>query len=354
MEKRLMKALVKAEPKAGISYQDVPIPECGPDDILVKVMAAGICGSDVHMYEWTPNYEFSIPYMPFIMGHEFCGVVAETGKNITSFKPGDRVFCRCFFIDGTCEYCSDGKQHFCRLGDKRLGLHMDGGFAEYCLMPENGLIKLPDSISFERGAMIEPMYVTANAVYDSQIRFGDFCVVQGPGPIGLMTLLFAKARGAGKCVMLGTRRDEKRMELAKEFGADYMIYGDEEDAQKRILELTDGMGADIVFECTGVPQMVQKGLDVIKKSGTLVAVGIYPAKAELDLTSLVRSAKNIKGTYGGPVTLERLISWLDSSNPLVEKLDKLITHRSSIKNANEAFERCVRKENIKELFVNFD
>ena len=169
-----------------------------------------------------------------------------------------------------------------------------------------------------------------------------------------MTLLFAKARGAGKCVMLGTRRDEKRMELAKEFGADYMIYGDEEDAQKRILELTDGMGADIVFECTGVPQMVQKGLDVIKKSGTLVAVGIYPAKAELDLTSLVRSAKNIKGTYGGPVTLERLISWLDSSNPLVEKLDKLITHRSSIKNANEAFERCVRKENIKELFVNFD
>ena len=112
--------------------------------------------------------------------------------------------------------------------------------------------------------------------------------------------------------------------------------------------------ADIVFECTGVPQMVQRGLDITQKSGTLVAVGIYPAKAELDLTAVVRSAKNIKGTYGGPVTLERLISWLDSANPLVEKLDKLITHKGPLKNADEAFKRCIRKENIKELFINFE
>ena len=348
-----MKAIIKKGPFPGVSVEDIPIPECGDDDVLVEVKAAGICGSDVHIYEWTPNYEWTVPHMPYVLGHEFAGVVEQTGKNVVNCKPGDRVVCRPAYHCGQCHYCKTDRRHFCSNNGGIAGLTRNGGMAEFAVMKEAGIVHLPDNVTMEQAAIIEPMGVTANAVNDAGLHLGDFVVVQGPGPIGLLTMLFAKANGAGKCVMIGTSKDEGRLQVAREMGADYTFKSDEMDVMKAVMDLTDGFGADVVFEATGVPRLAQQALDMVEKSGKVVLVGIYPAAGEINLTTTVRQAKKLIGTYGGFISWERLLSWVSSNNPIAEKATKIISHTSSVDAANEAFERCVKKENIKEIFTSF-
>ncbi len=346
-----MKALRKTKPEPGVTYCEVPKPVCKPDEVLVQVKAVGICGSDVHIYEWTPNYEHTIPYMPYIMGHEYAGVIVEVGSEVKERKVGDRVVCRPFNECGHCHYCKSGQRFYCLNGKTPRGLCKDGAYAEYCAMQEDEVVPMPDSMSFEQGALVEPGIVTCSAVIDSRINFGDFCVIQGPGPIGLMTLLFAKAYGAGRCVVVGTKRDKLRLELAKELGADYVLLGDEVNVVEEVQKLTGGYGADIVFECTGVPAMVQTALDSVVRSGKVVLVGIYPKAGEINLTTTVRNAKQLIGTYSDGIAWEKLIDWMGSDNYYARQMTKLITHRSHLEDADAAFHRCINKENCKEMFI---
>lgn len=351
-----MKALRKTRPTQGLEICDIPIPGCGPGQILVKVKAAGICGTDVHIYEWTPGYEYMETLMPKTLGHEFAGEVAIVGEGVTQYKAGDRVFCRCFISCGKCDFCTSDRRHFCDPGSSiRCGFQYDGGFAEYCLMQgEQWLIPLPDGVSYEEAALIEPMGIAANAVNDAKLRFGDTCVIIGPGPIGIMTMLLAKSAGAGKCIMIGRKSAEKRMELAKELGADALLLSDDEDPVKAVMQLSGNLGADAVFECSGAPDAVVQGMNMTTRAGTVVLVGIYPKNVELSLTSVVRSAHRIIGTYAGEITWDRLLAWLDSDNPYARNMIKLISHKTSLKDADAAFHRCITRENIKELFVNFN
>jgi 2-desacetyl-2-hydroxyethyl bacteriochlorophyllide A dehydrogenase len=332
--------------------EEIPIPEIGDDEVLVRVRAAGICGSDVHMYEGADSYKVFEQYMPLVMGHEFCGDIAETGKNVVSVKPGDRVVCRPAVACGDCYYCRSNRMHFCSDAFKRiLGLQKNGGFAEYVAVSADGCIPLPANLSYEIGALVEPLGVTGNAVNDADVTLGETVVIQGPGPIGLLTLLHARARGAGKCIVIGTEKDSVRLEKAREFDADHIIVADKEDPVKAVLDLTDGRGVNVVFEASGVPQLIQSALNMCEKTGRVVVEGIYGSTGAIDFTPMVRSAKKLIGTYGGLIAWDRIIAWLGTNSHYAKLASGVITHKSALDDAEAAFERSVHRENIKELFV---
>lgn len=348
-----MLAILKKKAEPGVYVEDIPIPSIKEDEVLVQVKAAGICGSDVHMYEWTSGYEWQEQYMPLIIGHEFSGVVVDKGKRVSNVKVGDRVACRPFVPCGECLYCRTNRMHMCnRISGNVLGLHVNGGFAEYCALPGSFCVKLPDKVSFEEGALVEPLVVAANSAYNANILMGDTAVFMGPGTIGLLTMLCAKSCGVTKAIVTGTVYDKVRLELAQKLGADYIIYADKENSVNKVIELTGGYGANVVFEATGVPSTIQMGLDMLQKDSILVSIGIHSKLAEIDVTSFVRSSKKIFGSYGGPVTWERVIAWLDSDSQFAAHASKIITHRFKFDQAEEAFDKCVSKEAIKAMFIN--
>lgn len=347
-----MIAVMKKKAEPGVYVEDVPIPSIKDDEVLVRVKAAGICGSDVHMYEWTSGYEWQEKFMPLIIGHEFSGIIEHKGKNVKTLEIGDRVICRPFIPCGECLYCKTNRMHMCdRIGGNVLGLHINGGFAEFCALPETYCIKMPSNISYEQGALVEPLVVAANSAYNGNILLGDTAVFMGPGTIGLLTMLCAKSYGVSKAIVTGTSIDKERLNLAKEIGADYIIYSDKEDTVKRVKELTNGYGANLVFEATGVPSTIQLGLDMLQKASTLVSIGIHSRPASLDMTSFVRSSKKIYGSYGGPVTWERVVEWLSSDSQYAANAKRIVTHHYKLEEAEEAFKKCVSKEAIKAMFI---
>ena len=351
-----MKALVKNECAPGLKYMDMEVPTPKANEALIETKAIGICGSDVHVYNWTPNYEYMKDYFPLIPGHEYCGIVREVGENVTKVKPGDRVVCMFTVECGQCENCKNGKRFLCTEGSKfNNGFRKNGGFAKYSVHPEDGLVVLPDSVTDKQAAMVEPMSVTSNAVDKAQLRLGDTVVVMGPGPIGLLTLLFAKVNGAGTCIMVGMSQDKKRLELARELGADYILASDECDLKEEVMKITNGNGADVVFEATGVAALVQTSVDLLTQVGKVVCISIYAKPSTLEMTAMVRNAQSILCTYaGGPVTWPRIVKWLSSENYYAKQTEKIVTHTSRLADVDEAFARCNNKENIKELFVDFD
>lgn len=349
--KQTMQALIKRDPSPGLFLEEVPVPTPGEGQVLLKVRAVGICGSDVHMYEGDDSYKVFEEFMPLIIGHELSAEVVQLGKNVHGIAPGQRVVVRPRAPCGQCHYCATGRRHLCSEGNPTHGLRSDGGFAEYMVTGERNCVPIPDGVSDELGALIEPYGVAANAVHDGQLSMGETLVIQGPGPIGLLSLLVAKARGAGRCIVIGTSKDHMRLEKAREFGANNILIADEVDVVKEVQALTGGYGVDMVIEASGVPALLQTALDMCDKMGRVVVAGIYAKPAQIDFTPTVRAGKSLIGTYGGPVSWDRIIAWLEA-NPYYAKLSEgIITHRSQLKDAVAAFERSVKKENIKEVFV---
>ncbi|NLW79713.1 MAG: alcohol dehydrogenase catalytic domain-containing protein [Ruminococcaceae bacterium] len=350
-EKRTMQALLKRDLTPGILIEEVPIPQPDDDQVLLKVRAAGICGSDVHMYEGDASYKVFENSMPVILGHEFSAEVVQVGGNVQGIAPGQRVVVRPRAPCGQCHYCKTNRRHMCTGGSLAHGLRIDGGFAEYVVTWPETCIPLPDNISDTLGALIEPFGIAANAVHDGGLNMGESLVIQGPGPIGLLALIVAKARGVGNCIVIGTSRDTLRLERAKAFGANHVVIADQVDAVQAVRDLTDGRGADMVIEASGVPALLQTALDMCDKMGRVVVAGIYAGPAQVDFTAMVRGGKSLIGTYGGLVAWERILAWL-SANPYYAQLSEdVITHRSHLADADAAFKRSVNKENIKEVFI---
>ncbi len=238
-----MKAIVKAKPVIGINVLDVPVPKPRTDEVLIEVKAVGICGSDIHIYEWTSGYEFMEKYFPVTLGHEFSGVVAEVGPEAEGkFRPGERVTSETGKICGRCFYCQQGKGVLCeqRLQFGRIGIERDGAMASFLTVPWTSLHRIPPTVTFEEAAMAEPAGVALGAVRTAVIEPGDDVAIIGPGPIGLMILQMCRARGAGRVAVLGLKEDASRLKVAKELGADPVFIAGQEDAAKTILEMTGG------------------------------------------------------------------------------------------------------------------
>lgn len=267
-----MKALVKTEKGVGnIELKDVPEPKPGPGEVLIEVKAAGICGTDIHVKHDRFPY-----WPPVILGHEFSGEIVELGLDCKHYKVGERVVGEPHTRHcGVCYLCRTGNVQICP--EKRSpGWGIDGCMAKYLVMPEQLLHRIPDSMDFDTAAVVEP---TANTVHDvierASIVPGDFVVVLGPGPIGLLAGLTAKAAGARRVVMVGAPPDEgMRLDKARELGFDPVLNVAKDDVAAAVMDLTNGIGADMVVECSGAAPAIASTVELVRKKGKICAIGL--------------------------------------------------------------------------------
>ena len=344
-----MRALVKTKKGYGnFAVCDVPEPKIvNPDDVLIKIFAAGVCGTDVHIFEDTFQN-----YPPVVLGHEFSGVVVDVGEEVVGFKPGDRVvgephtlFC------GKCEVCRAGKIQLCQK-KRSPGWGIDGAFTNYLIMPELFLHRVPDNIADDIAALAEPMAIVTHSVIErARVEPQDVVAIIGAGPIGLLSAVAAKAAGAGTIILLGTDVDEqRRFPAAREMGINTTINVMQQDAEKQILEITNGRGADLVVEASGVEGGINTSIDIVKKCGRICVIGM----PNEDFTS-VQWLKMIKKVLDVTFNLSSSVySWeraLSIMSTTEYRLDPIITHRVSIENWEEAFKYIADGNAIKVLFV---
>jgi L-iditol 2-dehydrogenase len=288
-----MKALV-LEKYSELVYRDVPDPVIRSGEVLVKVMACGICGSDVHGLDGSTGRR--IP--PMIMGHEASGVIIKTGDNVTCWKAGDRVT-----FDSTVYPLNDWytlEGHY-NLSDNRevIGVSpgtykRDGAFAEYIAIPGHILYRIPDKVTFEQAAMVEAIAVALHSIKISGITLGDKCVVIGTGMIGTFIIKLLKISGASKIIAIDS--NPKKLEQARRAGADHTFLSSEKDLVNIIRDITDDRGADISFEAVGISETVNTAIDVLRKGGTSVLVGNISPDINFPLQKVVTRELKVFGS----------------------------------------------------------
>jgi len=268
----MMKAIVKYKKGDGfVELREVARPTVDSDSVLIKVKAAGICGTDIHIFQ--DEFEYS---PPVIMGHEFSGDIVKVGEKVKGWKVGDRVVsephtgaCR------VCRLCRTGNPQVC--SKKRpIGSGTDGAFAEFIKVPSWLLHRIPEEVSFEEAALTEPIAICVHCILEKTgIETGDFVAILGPGPIGLLAAQVVKNAGASYVLISGTSRDAKiRLKLAGELGIDYVVNTDKEDPISKVRELTNGEGADVVVEASGSPSAINQAFQMVRRGGRISALGM--------------------------------------------------------------------------------
>ncbi len=287
-----MKALVLTQYNH-FEFQDVPPPQVGADDVLVEVKACGICGSDVHGMDGSSGRR--IP--PIIMGHEASGVVVDLGQGVTDWKVGDRVTFDSTIYCGRCGYCRRGAINLC---DHRrvLGVSCDefrqqGAFAEYVAVPQHIVYRLPEGLSFERAAMVEPVSIAVHAVGRVSMGLNDCVVVVGTGTIGLLAVQVLRAAGCGR--MIAVDVDPRRLELACRLGADEALSAVDTDVAAEVLRRTGGRGADLALEAAGLVPTVAAAIGSVRKGGSVALVGNLTPQVELPLQAVVTRELTLYG-----------------------------------------------------------
>ena len=247
------------------------MPKVGPKDVLIKMMAVGVCGSDVHYYAHGRVGEFVVE-KPIVLGHECAGMVAQVGDEVTDFKVGDRVAIEPGEPCRECEYCKSGQYNLCPHMEFMATPPYDGAFCEYVSHPADFLYHLPDSVTYEQATLVEPFSVGLQACKRADIKPGSTVVIMGMGPVGLMAVVAAKAYGATNIIV--SDLEDNRLEAAKRLGATTAINIKNEDVVERIKELTDGQGVNYAIETAGNPIALRSALNSLKDGGTLAIVGL--------------------------------------------------------------------------------
>ncbi len=271
--------------------REVPIPEPTAEEVNVKVERVGVCGSDVHGYKGTTGRRKP----PIIMGHEFSGTIAAVGKEVREFQVGDRVVVAPLLTCGSCDNCRAGFPNQCQ-NRSGLGVNLNGAYAEYVLVPQKMLFRLPAEMSWEQGALVEPLAVSMHAVNLTPIRLLDPVVILGAGTIGLLTILAAKMKGAGKIIV--TDVSEHRLEFARRLGADVIINPSQEDAVEVVKAHTGGKGAPIVIEAVGITATTKQSLLMVRNGGTVVWIGNSDPEVTINMQQIVTRELTVQGAYG--------------------------------------------------------
>lgn len=299
-----MKALVFRGPNA-MPLEDRPDPRAGPGDVVVAIRASGICGSDVHGFGGATGRR----RVGVVMGHEAAGEVIEVGPNVTSTRVGDRVVLRSILPCGRCDRCVHGQPNIC-LERQGMGMHFDGAYAERIVVPESLVVALPDTLGYEQASLIEPLAVAMHAVNITPFQLLDTVVVVGAGPIGLLTLLAARRRGAGTIIV--TDREPHRLEVAGRLGADHAINVGDTDPVGAVMEVTHGLGADAVFEAVGIAATVAQSVAVARAGGRVTWIGNSAPEVPLPMQQLVTRELMIAGAYGFVDEFDRAVEALAS------------------------------------------
>jgi len=321
------------EPRS-VELRELSVPAIGEEDVLFKVQAVGICGSDLHQYagkqSWRVNY-------PVVLGHEFAGFIARLGSRVCGFKEGDRVVSETAAV-----LPADSaliRQGLYNLEPNRLGFGygVDGAMATFVKVPARCLHHVPASLVLEKAALTEPCCVAYNAVcVNSHLGLGDTVAVIGPGPIGLLCAVMAKLSGAGHIVVVGIPADAKRLAIAKQLGADTILGAQGEDVVEWVKNFGDGYGLDLVIDATGVSASLKLGLDIVRPAGQITKVGWGPQPLNFSLDPLVQKAVRLQGSYSHNWPIwEKVISLLASGRI---DLDLILNRISPLSEWLEAFE----------------
>jgi len=344
-----LKAIGKTRKGPGIEVFDIEEPKVGPEDVLVRVKATAICGTDLHYYHWDGYAERHNPGFPRVLGHEFCGEVVGVGENVKTVKVGDKVAGETHIPCKTCYLCNTGRMHICK-NMKIFGVDtLYGSFAPYTVLPEITAVKLPEEISYEEGALLEPFGVALHAVCEANIRPGDVVVVTGCGPIGLFAQQLAKISGASMVVSTDTR--DYRLNLSKKIGVDEVINALNVDPVSRVRELTDGRGADVVIELSGANVAVKQALDMAALNGKVVFVGTTQKPTEIDTTNQILYKELRVSGITGRIMFDTWYRGIMLVRKKTVDVTKVITHKFPLDDAQKAFELLDKGEAGKVLFI---
>ena len=288
-----MKALVKESAAAGFMLKDVPVPTIRDNEVLIRVHRAGVCGTDVHIHEWD-DWARGRCKPPFVVGHEFAGIVESVGNLVTDVKVGDRVTAEGHIVCGRCHLCRTGNSHVCP-NTQIIGVDRDGCFAEYIAMPATNVWHLDDSVSLEIGGIHDPMgNAFHTALHGTEIP-GATVLITGCGPIGIFAVGICKAAGASR--IIASDVNPTRLELARTMGAHDAVHPSEAEAAVR--KATDGLGVDVVLEMSGVPAAVHQAFALVRVGGRVQMLGIPSKPMEIDLaTEIIFKGITVYGVVG--------------------------------------------------------
>lgn len=327
----MMRALVKARPEPGIWMEEVPVPDIGPNDVLIRVRKTAICGTDVHIYNWDEWARRTVP-VPLVTGHEFVGTVADVGSAVSEYRIGQRVSGEGHVVCGHCRNCRAGRGHLCR-NTSGVGVNRPGAFAEYVAMPQHNVIPIPDDIPDEIASIFDPL---GNAVHTA-LSFdlvGEDVLVTGAGPIGIMGALVAQCVGARKVVI--TDINPSRLELARKMKIHHVVDASKERLADVMAQEDMKEGFDVGLEMSGSAAAFRDMIAAMNNGGRIAILGIAPAGFEIDWNSVIFKMLTLKGIYGREMfeTWYKMIALVQG--PL--DISGLITHRISAKDFLEGFE----------------
>ncbi|EPL6455586.1 MULTISPECIES: L-threonine 3-dehydrogenase [Providencia] len=326
-----MKALSKLKAEPGIWMTDVPKPELGHNDVMIKIRKTAICGTDVHIYNWDEWSQKTIP-VPMVVGHEYIGEIVAIGQEVKGFKIGDRVSGEGHITCGHCRNCRGGRTHLCR-NTIGVGVNREGCFAEYLVIPAFNAFKIPDNIPDEIAAIFDPF---GNAVHTA-LSFdlvGEDVLVSGAGPIGIMAAAVCRHVGARHVVI--TDVNDYRLELAKKMGVSRAVNVSRENLKDVMNELGMKEGFDVALEVSGAPAAFQSMLDTMNHGGRIALLGIPPASMATDWSQVIFKGLFIKGIYGR----EMFETWYKMATLIQSGLDlsPIITHQFSIDDFQKGFD----------------
>ncbi len=338
-----MKALVKyGKGIENIGIKDVPVPVPKQGEVRIKVNKAGICGTDIHIY----NDRYAIN-PPVILGHELSGVVDALGENVSGFCAGQRVISETYYYTcGVCNYCKTGKRNLC-LSRLSIGSLVNGAFAEYVVVPAHNLHVIPDNVSFEQAALTEPLACCCQTVLEkAQLIAGENVLLTGPGPIGSLCLQLVKLAGC-KCIIVGTSRGEERRETAKTLGADLVLCASDEGLLETVIEAYDGIGPDTVIECSGSEDAIRLGMNAIKKGGRFVQMAFAKGDIQMNINQVAQKEITLIGSFA-----QKWQWWEKSLRLLADgsiKAKPVISGIFPLDKWQEAFNSCISGKGLKYL-----
>lgn len=348
---KTMKAVIKYDNVAGATaLQEIPIPEPGPSDVLVRVSYIGICGTDPHMHHNLVSFKMNVP---LVFGHEFAGIIEKVGDAVIDFKPGDRVtsethadYC------GVCSLCRTNQYHLCR-ERKGFGFHAHGAFAKYVKVPARILHRVPEALSLREASLTEPLCVAYKSVIDnSSVRPGDTVLVIGPGPIGLLCMKMAQLAGAAEIIAVGTDGDDMRLEMAKSYGATITVNSSQEDPLAVISQIGDRYGADLVVDTAGVSSTLKLSMDAVRPGGQITKIGWGPKPVGFSLDPIIAKSVTLKGHFSHTWDVwEKCLTLMTKG---MVDLKPLITHELPIDQWQKGFELVESKEAVKVVLTPID
>jgi threonine 3-dehydrogenase len=326
-----MKALVKAKPEKGIWMQDVPEPECGHNDVLIKVKKTAICGTDIHIYNWDAWAQEHVP-VPLVIGHEFVGEIVKIGQHVTGLRVGDRVAGEGHVSCGFCRSCRAGRRHLCRKNDS-VGVTRAGCFAEYVVIPAVNAYPIPDSVTDEQAAILDPLGNAAHTTLSYDL-VGEDVLVTGAGPVGIMAAAIARHVGARHVVI--TDVNPYRLELAKKVGVSLAIDSKKNNLDEAMQILNMHEGFDVGLEMSGNAEAFNAMLNHMNHAGKVALLGFLPRETQIDWSKIIMKGLNVKGIYGR----EMFETWYKMICMLQSGLDisPVITHKFAIQDYEKAFD----------------